>query len=77
VRQSESSVGTEEDNAAATAEAAVEIRHGLAGGEFGSGSCGNAIYCPFAKHQFHNGFAPAGERHGGREVVCVAAASDE
>ena len=75
--QAEASVGAQEDDSAATAEATVEVGHGFAGGEFGSSSGGDAIDSPLAEYEFHDGLAPARERDGGGYIVGVATAADE
>ena len=75
--QAESAIGAEKNDTAATAEAAVEIGHGFAGGEFGSGSDGDAIHGPLAEHELHDWFAPSGERNGCGEIIGVAATADK
>jgi hypothetical protein len=77
VGEAETAVGTEEDNAAVAAETVEEIRDGFAGGEFGGGTASDAVGGPFAEDELHDGFAPAGERDGGGEIVGIAAATDE
>ena len=77
VGEAEAAVGAEEDDAAVSAEAVVEVGDGFAGGDFGGGAGGDAIGGPLAEDQFHDGFAPAGEGDGGGEIVGVAAATDE
>ena len=77
VGESESAVGAEEDDAAMAAETVEEIGDGFAGGDFGCGSGGDAVGGPFAEDKLHDGFAPAGERNRGGEIVGVTAATDE
>ena len=75
--EADTAVGTEEDDAAVAAEAVVEIGDGFAGGEFGRGSCSDAVSGPFAEDELHDGFAPAGERDSCGEIVSIATATDE
>ena len=44
---------------------------------FGGGSACDAVGGPLAEDELHDGFAPAGERYGGGEIVCVATATNE
>ena len=76
VGEAEAAVGAEEDDAAVSAEAVVEIADGFTGGDLGGSAGGNAIGGPFAEDELHDGFAPAGEGDSGSEVVGVAAATD-
>jgi len=77
VGQAEAAVGTEQDDAAVTAEAIEEIRDGFLGGKFGGCAVGDAVGGPLAEDQFHDGLAPAGERDGGGEIVSITTATDE
>lgn len=77
VGEAEASIGAEQDDAAVPTEAVEEIRDGFARGDLRCGAGSDAIGGPLAQHQFHNGFAPAGERDSGGEVVGVASATDE
>jgi hypothetical protein len=77
VGEAETAVGSEEDYSAVSAEAVIEVRDGFAGGDFGGGAGGDAVGSPLAEDKLHDGFAPAGKRDGGGEIVCVAAATDE
>src|SRR5690349_18344637 len=77
VGHAESSVGAEQDDAAVSAEAIVQIRHCLTRGELRRAAGGYAIGGPLAEHQFHDGFAPASERHCSGHVVGIAAATNE
>ncbi len=77
VGKAEAAIGAEQDDAAVSAEAVVEIGDGLAGGELGMGAGGDAVGGPLAENQLHDGFAPSGERNGGGKIVGVAAAADE
>ena len=75
--ESEGAVRGEEDDATVSAEAVVEIGDGLSGSDVGRGSGGDAVGGPFAEDELHDGFSPAGEGDGGREVVGIASAPDE
>ena len=77
VGEAEAAVGAEEDDAAVTAEAVIEVGDGFAGGDLRGGAGGDAVGGPLAEDELHDGFAPAGEGDGGGEIVGVAAASDE
>ena len=77
VGEAEAAVGAEEDDAAVSAKAVVEVGDGFAGGDFGSCAGGDAVGGPLAEDQFHDGLAPAGEGDGGGKIVGVAAATDE
>ena len=77
VGEAEAAVGAEEDDAAVSAESVVEVGDGLAGRDFRGRACSDAVGGPLAQYQFHDGFAPAGERNGGSEVVGITAAPDE
>jgi hypothetical protein len=77
VGEAEAAVGAEEDDAAVSAEAVVEVGDGFAGGDFRGGAGGDTVGGPFAEDELHDGFAPAGEGDGGGEVVGIAAATDE
>jgi hypothetical protein len=77
VGEAEAAVGAEEDDAAVAAETVEEVGDGFAGGDFGGCACGDAVGGPLAEDQLHDGFAPAGERDGGGEIVGVTAATDE
>src|ERR1035437_7411123 len=77
VGEAEAAVGSEEDDAAMAAETVIEVGDGFLGGEFRGGAVGDAVGGPLAEDQLHDGFAPAGERDGGGEIVGVAAATDE
>ena len=77
VGEAEASVGAEEDDAAVSAEAVVEVADGFAGGDFGGGAGCDAVGGPLAEDKLHDGLAPAGERDSGGEIVGVAAATDE
>ena len=77
VCEAEAAIGAEEDDAAVSAEAVVEIRDGFARGDFRGRAGGDAIGGPFAEDEFHDGFAPAGEGDGSGEIVGIAAATDE
>lgn len=73
----EAAIGAEEDDAAVAAETIGEIGNGIARSEFGRQSAGDAIDGPFAEDEFHDRFAPAGERDRGGEIVGIAPAADE
>jgi hypothetical protein len=77
VGESEAAVRAEKDDAAVSAETVEEVGDGFAGGELGGGSVGDAVGSPLAQDQLYDGFAPAGERDGGGEIVGIAAAADE
>ena len=73
----ETSVGTEKDDAAMASEAIEEIRNGLAGGELRRRTGGHAVGRPFAQDELHDWFPPSGERNGSAEVVGITTAPDE
>jgi len=77
VGEAEAAVGAEEDDAAVSAEAVVEVADGFAGGDFGRSAGGDAIGGPLAEDELHDGLAPAGKGDGGGEIVGVASATDE
>jgi len=77
VGEAETAVGGEKDDAAVAAETAVEVGDGLAGGDIWGCAVCDAVGGPLAEDQLHDGFAPAGERDGGGEIVGIAAATDQ
>ena len=77
VREAVAAIGAEQDDAAVAAEPAEEIGDGGFCRGVGSIAGEDAVDCPLAEHELHDGLAPAGERDGGAEVVGVAAAADE
>ena len=77
VGQAEAAVGTEQDDASMAAESIVEVGNGLARGELRCDASADAVCSPLAEDQFHDGFAPAGERDGGGKIVSITAAANE
>ena len=67
----------EQNDAAVAAQAGVEVIDGGLRGIRGRGPAGYLVNGPLAEDEFHDGFAPAGERGGSAVVVGVAAAADE
>src|ERR1700728_1237536 len=77
VGEAEAAIGAEQNDAAVPTESIVEVGDGFAGSDFRRSAGGYAIGSPFAKDEFHDGFAPPGERYSGGKSVGVAAATDE
>ncbi len=71
VSDPEAAVRAEQDDAAMTLEARMEIGDGVLGGLFRS-QLRHPVDRPFAQHQLHDGLAPSGKRHGRAPVVGVA-----
>ena len=55
----------------------MEIADGVGSDQLGRAAGEHAVGGPFAEDELHDGFAPAGERDSGGEVVGIAAATDE
>ena len=55
----------------------VYFGDGWGGGFFWGNAGGDAVDGPLTEDELHDGLAPAGERDGGGEVVCIAAAADQ
>src|ERR1700761_8445819 len=70
-------VRAKQDDAAMAAESAEEIGDGGLGCSVGSIAGENEIHGPLAKHELHDGLAPAGKRDRGAEIVGIAAAADQ
>src|SRR5271165_6245096 len=77
VGEAVAAVGGEQDDAAVSAEAFVQVGDGFGSDLLRRPAQLDAIRGPLAQNQLHDGFAPAGERDGSALVVGIAAASDE
>lgn len=77
VGEAETSVGSEQDDAAVAAEAAMKVSDGIRSNLLGRDTREDAISSPLAEDKLHDGFAPAGEGDGGAGIIRIAAATDE
>lgn len=75
--KADAAIRAEQDDAAVTAEALVEVIDGGGRGNLRRGAGSDAVDGPFAEDELHDGLAPAGERDGSGEIVGVATAADE
>ena len=67
----------QQDDATVPIAAAMEIGHSFPGDRFRGASVADAIDCPLAQHQPHEGLTPAACGHRTAFVVCIAAAPDQ
>ena len=75
VSEAESAVGAQKDDAAMAAQTVIEVGDGFASGDLRRGSVSHAIGSPLAEDEFHDGFAPTGERDGRGKIVSITAAT--
>src|SRR5579862_7483570 len=77
VSDAKAAVGAEKNDASVPPEAIEQIGNGFARGKLRGRAVGYAIGRPLSQDQLHDRFTPAGEGHGGGQIVGVTTAANE
>ena len=77
VRDSDVSLGIEDDDAAVSVYPLLQIIHRLQRGPLRQVARRDAVGSPFREDQLHDGLAPSGGRSRGAQIIGVATATDQ